>query len=203
MSDLTKEELSKLIHEENWSSITKKNSPESLVEIFDYQECMALAYHLFFKNFRDDHIPEFAVQLLFSIRDKYITEWNNDWKNDVFLGQLCGLTWRYNEEYVCHKRAYNKLKDPPDSLLLLLAGCSGAPGTPPISDQESEIYLKRAIEKKITYESAVMMRGLSRDKNDQKQEKYWDTMCQELKKNNIHTDPIIPNVLKDKIESAN
>ena len=198
MSNSYKEELLQLTHEENWSPIILRTTPDILTKILSYEECMSLAYDLFFKNLRDDDIQDFAVRLFFSIRDTYASDWSRDWKNDAFLGQLCGLTWRYDERYECYKKAYDKLRDPPDSLLLLLAECNSAPGTPSISDGESETYLKRAIAKKLTYEAAIWMRGLARSKNDQEQEKYWDKLSKELEEKNIHTETIMPDILQNK-----
>lgn len=97
---------------------------------------------------QDDTTQQFALNLAFEIKNIFKTEWENDWENDVFLGDLCSILWLYEEQYICCKRAYDKLTDPPAALLLLLAGCHSAPGTPPITEEESESYLKKAIEKK-------------------------------------------------------
>lgn len=198
MNESEKDELLKLIHQKNWSNITKNFSIENLTKTLDFKECMSLAYDLFFKNFHDDDTQDFAVRLFFLIKDNYQFNWDNDWKNDAFLGQLCGLTWRYDERYESYKKAYDKLTDPPDSLLLLMAECNSAPGVPSISDQESEQFLKKAVEKKITYEVAIMLRGLYRSKNEIALENYWNKMCEELDRKNIHTDTIKPDILADK-----
>jgi hypothetical protein len=137
---------------------------------------------------------EFSVKLFFFISSKYPLEWNQDWKNDVFLGQLCELTWRYDERYECYKRAYDRLADPPDSLLLLLAGCNSAPGTPPLNDQEAEKYLNQALKKRATYEAAIMMRNVVRHKNDQTEVERWNRLCGELKLKNVHVESIIPDI---------
>lgn len=183
------------ISKQQWVSLVEKFSPEEICTRLGFKENMELAYDLFFKNLDNVEIQDFAVRLFFQIKLTYPNEWNIDWKNDAFLGKLCSNTWRYDEMYKCYKDAYDKLEDPPDSLLLLLAGCNNAPGTPPITIQESEAYLKRAIAKKMTYEAALMMRGLARKQKNQENEKYWDFMCTDLKKKNIRTEMIIPDVL--------
>ena len=183
------------INEENWTSFVKEFSTEDVCCALNYRECMALAYDLFVKNQDDYTVQDFSVRLFFAISQVYPDEWNKDWKNDVFLGKLCSITWRDDERYAYYKKAYDRLEDPPDSLLLLLASCNSTPDTPPISDKESEDYLLRAVNKKITYEAAVMMRGLAQDKRDQNKEAYWNAMCDTLEKNNIHTETIIPDVL--------
>ena len=105
------------------------------------------------------------------------------------------------ERYVCYKKAYDKLDDPPAELLFLLSDCNSAPGTPPITDQEADLYLKKSIEKKVTSESAFTMRNIYRLKEnklqeDKLQEEYWDQVYRKLENENIHFDQLIPDVLK-------
>jgi len=195
---MTREELLQLFKNRNWE-IIKNISFDNLVALLNYQECMSLAYDLFAENIGEDDYLDLSIRLFFFIRDNFLEEWNTDWKNDAFLGQLCGLTWRYSQRFDCYKRAYDKLSDPPDSLLLLISGSNSTPDAPPISDQESEMYLKRALAKKLTFEAAVKMRGLARRKKDSNLEIYWDKMCKELKQKNIHVEAIIPFLFQNKI----
>lgn len=125
---------------------------------------MWLIKHLFYDDFQNDIRQQFALKLAFQVENQFKKEWDNDWKNDIFLGDLCSILWLYDEQYVCYKKAYDKLVDPPGSLLLLLAGCQNAPGIPPITDEEAEYYLKKSAKKKITFETALMMRTLFRQK---------------------------------------
>jgi hypothetical protein len=192
---MSKDRLLFLISDENWTFLVHEFNVDDICHLISYKDSMALAYDLFFKNLYSDEFQDFSVRLFFAIRKAYDAEWNTDWKNDAFLGKLCSITWRYDEMYEFYKKAYDKLTDPPDSLLLLLASCNSAPGVPPINDQESEEYLQKAITKKITYEAALMMKGLARDKEDKEQEGYWDHICLELEKNNVHTEIVIPDVL--------
>lgn len=189
-----KKNLYSIIKNEKWNLLTKFQL-DDICSILSFKESMALAYDLFFKNFQNDEVQEFAVHLFFIIKHKYPTEWNQDWKNDAFLGKLCSITWRYNDMYESYKKAYDRLTDPPDSLLLLLASCNSVPGEALISQKEAEDYLHRALKKKITYEAAIMMRAISRDKQIKEEEEFWDQKCIELDKANIHTELIIPDVL--------
>lgn len=192
---IDKEKILTMISEGKWACLASMFSVSNICHVLSYKECMALAYDLFFKNLYNDGLQDFAIKLFVAVSKDYPAEWDGDWKNDVFLGKLCSITWKYDEMYKSYKKAYDRLIDPPDSLLLLLASCNSTPGTPPISNQESERYLKRAIQKKITYEAAIMMRGLAIDKIAKDQEEYWSHMCEELEKQNIHTETIIPDVL--------
>lgn len=193
---MNKNRLKHLSDTKQWDLLINEFSVDEVCRLLDYKESMALAYDLFSKNFMSFDSQDFAVRLLFAIKKMHFHEWDLDWKNDVFLANLCSLTYREEAIYQLYKGAYNSLIDPPDSLLLLLAACNSMPpGIPEISDEESEAYLKRAIAKKITFEGAIRMRALARKKNDKEQENYWDYMMSELKNKNIHTEAIIPDVL--------
>ena len=186
--------LSQLISESKWAQIVDKFTANELCSLLSYESNMTLAYDLFFKNLENFEIQDFAVRLFFSISENF-REWNSEWKTDAFLGNLCSITWKYDAMYELYKKAYEKCDDPPDSLLLLLAGCNSVPGSPPITDQEAEEYLNEAVKKRETYEAAIMMRGLAKDKGFKDQELYWNNKCLELEEKNVHTEPIIPDVL--------
>lgn len=186
-----------IISAKNWELLLAKYRPKNLCEELSFEQVMLLAYNLFYENMYDDRgIQEFALDLAFEIRKQFPTEWDTDWKHDVFLGNMCAICWKYEEQFHCFKRAYDKLVSPPDSLLLLLAGCKNAPGQPPLSDQEAEAFLLQAVQKKITYEAALMMKALYKDKGDQKLEEYWNGQCAELEKNRVHTEAIIPEIFQ-------
>jgi hypothetical protein len=65
------------------------------------------------------------------------------------------------------------------------------PGFPPITDEESEFYLRKAIEKKLTCQAAFTMRNLCKLKGDKFQEEYWDRMYKKLEKENVHSEQLI------------
>ena len=174
-------EITKLINQQNWHLLISNYTPDDICNALSFQKAMRLANNLFYEHLEDGAIQQFAVDLAFKIREHFKDQWNMDWKNDVFLGHLCSIIWRYDDQYECYKRAFNTLKDPPDSLLLLLAGSNNVPGNPLITLQESEEYLKRALEKKVTYEAALMMRALYKHKGERELEGYWDHMCETLK----------------------
>ena len=189
-------ELKEIIKNKDWKKIINKYSQKELCLALNFDQAMWLMRHLFFDAFCDDENQQFALKLALEIKDHFSDLWNNDWKNDVFLGDLYSVLCDYNKEYLCYKRAYDKLKDPPAALLLLLAGCKNSPDSPPITEEESEQYLKKSVEKQITYETALMMRTLCRQKGDIIQAKYWNTLYEKLEKKNIHADLLIPEVFK-------
>lgn len=157
---------------------------------------MHVVEHLFYDDIQDDENQQFALHLALEIKEHFKENWEEDWKNDVFLGNLYEMLCLYDERYFYYKRAYDKLNDPPTELLLFLSNCNNAPGIPPITDEESEFYLKKALETKLTYEVALAMRSFYKLKEDKSQEEYWDQVSKKLKEENIHSDQIIPDILQ-------
>lgn len=189
-----KTSIKRLISQKNWDPLIVKYSPDELCKILNFSEAMGLVNHLIYDDFRNDDRQQYALKLLHQVKESFSTKWEKDWKNDVFMGDLCCHLYLYDERYFYYKRAYDKLTDPPAELLLCLSRCNSAPGVPPITDQEAEGYLRRSIEKKITYESALSMRSLYRN-GDSDQYKYWDEVYQDLQKKGVHSEYMIPDVL--------
>lgn len=189
-------QVKELITQKNWGLLIAKYSSEEVCLSLNFSEAMWLTKHLFYDDMHNDANQQFGLELAFEIKNLFKSEWEKDWKNDVFLGDLCSVLWLYDEQYICYKRAYDKLADPPAALLLLLAGCQHAPDTPPITEEEAESYLRKSVEKKITFETALMMRTLCERKGDKSQAEYWDQMYKKLEKENVHSDQLIPDVLK-------
>ncbi|WP_042281804.1 hypothetical protein [Candidatus Protochlamydia sp. R18] len=103
---------------------------------------MHVAEHLFYDDIQDDEKQQYGLNITFKIKDHFKKQWDSNWENDVILGDLCEMLWLYDERYLCYKRAYDNLKEHPTELLLLLSNCNRAPGIPPITDEESEFYLR-------------------------------------------------------------
>lgn len=188
--------IKELISQKDWRSLVSNYSVKDVCSSLNFSEVMHVIKHLFYDDIQDDEKQQYALKLAFEVKDLFKKEWESDWKNDVFLGGLCVMLWLYDERYFCYKKAYDKLEDPPAELLLLLSDCNSAPGSPPITDEESEFYLRKAIEKKVTCEAAFTMRSLCKLKRDEFQAEYWDQMYKKLEKENVHSDQLIPDVLK-------
>ncbi len=189
--------IKELISSKNWNLLISNYSIKEICLSLNFSEAMHVVEHLFYNDIQDDEKQQYALKLALEIKKIFKTEWESDWKNEVFLGGLCVMLWLYDERYFCYKKAYDQLEDPPAELLLLLSDCNSAPGTPPITDEESEFYLKKAAEKKLTCEIALSMRSFYKQKKDKSLESYWDQIYKKLEKENEHSKQIIPNVLKD------
>lgn len=191
--------IQNLISQKDWNSLISTYSVKEVCSLLTFSEAMHVVEHLFYDDIQDDDKQQYALKLAFEIKDHFKKEWESDWKNEVFLGGLCVMLWLYDERYFCYKRAYDKLDDPPAELLYLLSGCDGAPGTPPITHQEAELYLKKSMEKKLTAESAFKMKNIYRLKENKPLEEYWDQIYRKLESENVHFDQLIPDVLKTPI----
>ena len=184
------------ISQKDWNSLISSYSVQDICSYLNFSEAMHLVKHLFYDDTEDDEKQQYALKLAFEIKDHFKKEWESDWKNEVFLGGLCVMLWFYDERYFCYKRAYDKLDDPPAELLFLLSVCNGAPGTPPITHQEANLYLKKSMEKKMTSESAFKMKNIYRLKEDKLQEEYWDRIYRKLENENVHFEQLIPDIFK-------
>lgn len=188
--------IKELIYNKDWDSLILSFTVEEICSSLTFSESMHTVNHLFFDDFRDDDRQQYALKLAFQIKEHFKDQWENDWKNEMYLGGLCNTLWLYEEEYQCYKRAYEKFEDPPIELLLRLSGCNIAPPPAPITDEESEFYLKKALEKKLTYEVASAFRYFYRWKEDKAQENYWDKVCKKLKKYDQGLIFLSPDILK-------
>jgi tetratricopeptide (TPR) repeat protein len=190
--------ISNLIENKDWHAITNQFEPKILTKGCSFKEGMALTYRMLFNEERDDGLSNYAVQLLEEIRQFYPKEWSLDWKNDVFLGDACYITMRYEEQYKAYKRAFEKANPPPASLLISLAGCY-LMQEPPITLDEAENLSKKALEKEISVEGVVLLRGIYAEKKEQAKFDYWDNILQEVQKKNIHTQNTWPDFSEDSI----
>lgn len=188
--------LTEFIANKQWDLLIANYTPKEICQGLSFPESMRLTKHIFYDDMHNDEHQKFGLALALEIKDHYQNEWVKDWKNEVFLGDLYSFQWLYDEQYACYKSAYDK-SDRPAELLLLMASCKNAPGKAPITKEESEEYLKKSIEKKLTYESALMMRTLFEEKKDKTQTDYWDKLYKTLEKENICSELIIPDVFRN------
>ena len=190
--------LHHIILSKQWQQLIDEHTPQSAAQCLSFEEAMSVAYDMFFENFLDSpKIRDFALNLFFAIRKHYIQNWDKDWKNDIFLADLCRIGYKYDECYHCCMRAYKKFNDPPSAILLALAGCYNVP-KPLVSIDEVELWLQQAIQKELSYEAALQLKGIYLDKEDQAQIDHWTKIADEAERNNIHTASCTPDIFKDK-----
>lgn len=188
--------LNELIAQKNWAEIVKNFETEEVAKRLPFKTAMLLAYNLFIQNQFEADIEDFAVRLFLKIKKVHYQKWETDWKNDIFLGRICEHTWREDEMYQAYKDAYHKFSDPPEVVLLAMASCRHVPGSPYISKEEEEQFLKNAVEKKPSCEAILSLKYFYKDLGDIQQQQYWAKRYEEAQKQGIHTESIHPDIFK-------
>lgn len=175
--------LKKLINSSKWHDIYIKYQHNQVLDELSFEECMHLAYQIFNNKEVDDDLMNYAVDLLQLIRQKHPASWNFDWRNDLFLGDVCHWTMRFDDRYKAYKRASMKFKsDLPPSLLVSLAMCYSTPEKSPISIYEAENLATKAFEKEKSIESVTLIRGICGTQGREAEFLYWDKILKELEK---------------------
>jgi hypothetical protein len=186
--------IADLIAKSNWHHLINQYKPNILAEKLSLKEGKLLVYKMLFGDTREreDDISDYAVQLLQELRKIHSKEWEQDWRNDVFFGDICYMALRDEERYEAYKRAYDKAAPPPSSLLISLARCYTL-WEPPITLDEAEELVKKALEKELSIEGAVLLRGIYAERKDQAKFDYWDKVLEELMQKNIHAQGAWPD----------
>ena len=193
-----KESIKQIFIQGSWKPLLEsKIDPSDIVSLFNFKDCMHFIPPLLGAKWEDDTLKKYAIKFMRKIKDHFKKEWDADWKNDAYLGVWCSYLFMWDESYQLFKKAYDNLDDPPASLLLRLAQCASAPGTPPIDFLEEERLSKAALEKELTADTAMRMHALSFRKQDLEQKAYWKQMWDKLEADGIYSDPIIPDAICD------
>lgn len=190
------EKLSELFKKREWNELVFSYNVRDLIDFFSFEDGLRLAYGLLYNDNWDESLQEYAVELLYQLRDKYPHDWNSSWRNDAFLGMACHITLKYDERYLAYKRAIEKAKSPPPELLIELARCFNSPGDPPLSRDEAISLLKQAIKESLYIEAIGLLCTIYWEKGDFKKENYWKNILKDLEeKNGKHSPSIEPEFL--------
>lgn len=155
-----------LIASSNWHKIFNNYNTCDIAKSLSFKDGIILAYRMLYNEQWDEQVQNYAVDLLYAIRETYSDDWNSCWKYDVFLGNACNIALRYDERYQAYKRATEKVQPIPPSLMVLLAKCYISPGIPPISQEEAENLLKEALKKETSIEGISLIKRISERKKD-------------------------------------
>lgn len=193
-----------IVAAKDWKLLVENSLPVNITDIYSFSEAMHIADHVFEASveqilqdgFTADQMRDYSVNLMKILRAKYPLEWKKDWKSEAYLGISCALVFREEEAFDHIENAFKQLKDPPQSLILAYISAGSGPDQFLTEEQISKLS-QIAIEKGVTYESALHMASLCYDQNDFEKQKYWNEKAYDAEKNGIHTPIIIPDVLKD------
>ncbi|NGX26150.1 MAG: hypothetical protein K940chlam6_00062 [Chlamydiae bacterium] len=188
----------------DWKFMVRNTLPVNITDTYSFSEAMHIIDHLIETSvdemiedgFTADLMRDYSVNLMKILRAKYSHDWKKDWKNEACLGIVCGLVYREEEAFVHIQNAYEQLENAPQSLIL--AYISAGSGPDHFLTREKIVELShKAIEKGITYESALHMASLAYDQKDSEKQRYWEEKASDAEKREVHTPIITPNVLKD------
>lgn len=192
-----KQTLLALIQAKEWERIVSSYIPEEVCAMMTFKETMRLARSLYSFELSDEAL-NFAAELMFACSKFFPKEWNADWKHDVYLGNLCSMIWRYEDMCRLFKRAYDRVENPPSSLLLLLAGtifCPPDESSMSVSQEEARQLVERAWAMKQTSNAAIKMRYFAREDGDIQAAHEWTKICDDLE--HVLEPAVIPDIFKE------
>lgn len=160
--------------------IAQSFRPSELASILPFRDAMRFAHRCLTYNFLYDPWRHYAIELLYSIRDRFPSEWSLSWRYDVYLGNACVFARRYDERYKAYQQAMAKVSPAPPELLVALASCSSAPGLPPVSKEEA-LRMLLGVANERPYKAVVRMLARGGYLKDHPNEvAYWEKMYQTL-----------------------
>lgn len=158
--------MEQLFRDRKWDKIINY-SFEKVVTTLSFEDNLRLAYRLLYNNQWDELLQEYAIQLLYTVRNHYPVEWRASWRHDGFLGVACNIRFKYDERYAAFKRAYDNSSNPPPELLIELARCFTCPGSPPpISADQAISLLKESLKNCLYIEAVSTLYKIYWDIND-------------------------------------
>ncbi len=165
--------------------------PLELVNAIGFEGALYLACDMLNNEEWDESLQEYAARVLENLRKKYPEKWNSSWRYDALLGYAYHILLKYDERYVAYKRAFDNIQPlPPPQLLVAMARCCIAPGKPPITEEEAILLVKEAIKTTPYIEGVELLRGLYKSVGNIKEQKHWENILENIKKNGVHLPPL-------------
>lgn len=188
--------LLELIKQQKWKKISLEFTPEEIATLLSFHDGMKLCFQLLENEQLDDSLSKYGVRLTEEIRKKFPKEWADDWRNDIFLGDGYYLTMQPEKCYEAYKRGIKKEKPLPYPLMVSLAGCYLSPQCP-ITVEEAEKLLLKALKIEKTIEAVTLLRGIYKTQGNQSQFLYWDKILDQVEKENLWMNDNWPRFLKE------
>lgn len=165
-------------------------NPSELALLISFDEGLRTACDMLNNAEWDEDLQEYATNFLEELRKKDPKKWKSSWKYDALLGYAYHIILKYDERYAAYKRAFEKINPPPPQLLIAMARCCWAPGSPPITEDEAISLVKQALSTTIYYEGASLLRGLYKSIGNTKEQNYWENVLEKMKGKEIHLPPL-------------
>jgi hypothetical protein len=195
-------DIKDVVQRNDWEFLFKTFLPVTVAVSFSFDQCMHIVGNLLNTSAKwntdeeamtSEFMRDYVVNLMIILREKHPDEWQKDWKNEAFLGMTCGLVFREEEAFKYIKNAYQQHEDPPQSLILVYIRAGGPPNYF-LSRKEIVSLAQKALDKGITYESALQMAHLAATDDERA---YWEKRADEAGAKKVHTAVITPKALKN------
>ena len=180
----------------DFEEIIKNYSPLSVAESLGFENGMIFAYQLLYSQDWRDDMQIFSIDLLNTLRKIYSEKWDEDWRNDVFLGTAYGIVIaddsHYDEKYSASLRAFNKVKSPPAELLIALAECCDGPGQTPVSYEQACKWLEQSFREKPYAEAASAMALVYALMGKPEEKEKWKSISEKLDQEGKNAPQLVP-----------
>lgn len=103
---------------------------------------------------------------------------------------------KYEEQCEAYKRASKRINPLPPAILVSLAGCYLSKDSTLISSEEAEKLVRQALEQEESIEAVILIRGICKDKGDEKQFIHWNKVLEKLEKERAYMKNKWPEFLK-------
>ena len=148
--------MERLVANSKWNELVSRYHPAEIAQKCDFKKSLIIAYSLLYNDAWNEELQEYAVNLIYNVREIYPDEWESNWRYDAFLGSACDITLKYDERYEAYKRAYERASEPPPRLVIEFAHCCDCPGVPPIT-YDRAIELLRGVINNFPYLDAIAL----------------------------------------------
>lgn len=192
----SKNDILNLFESHSLEKLANFYSPSEIVKSLSFKDGLRLAYRLLYNNEWDEDLQEYAIKLLYEIRNIFPKEWNTSWEYDALLGLACYIRYRHEERYKAYKRAFDKTTNPPPRLLIELARCCICPGPPPISYDHAIDLVMKALKEAPYADGISLLCIIYSTKGDKEKEFYWSKVLENTKEN-FNSPSIEPKFLLD------
>lgn len=154
-----------------------------VIQYLDFLSLIKLAWILVVTGIDDSKYEqtEYGIDLILLIQKTFPEKWNQDWKYDAMLGELCDLTHRYESRNQAYLHAYEKEKNHP-GLLIALARCY-TPKPQAITIEKALQLVQQAMQSEMYLDGAWLLSQIYYTKKNYEKHEKWKQIAEDLETN--------------------